>query len=245
MITFVGSSNGASGNLTLTGVQEGDACLMFVYRDGSTNALPNGTAAWIDGGGGTNNFQVGRLYLHIVTADEGAAGSTTSDLNWTGITAATTVLLVAYRGVAGIGTPAVTGASSTTITYPALTLDITDGTSMVVAFAGHRSVNTSLQTPPLGLTNRLSLLDATDHIVVHDGVRSMWAGDFVAVGGTASGYRTAVVELLAEADVDPPLGPLRRWNGTEWVAAELLRWDGADWVPASLWRWNGSEWVGV
>lgn len=243
MITFVGSSNGASGNLTLTGVQEGDACLMFVYRDGSTNALPNGTAAWLDGGGGGNNFQVGRLYLHIVTADEGAAGTTTSDLNWTGITAATTVVLVAYRGVAGIGTPVMTGASSTTITYPALTLDVTGGTSMVVAIAGHRSVNTALQTPPLGLANRLSVLDATDHVVVHDGFRSAWDGDSVAVGGTASGYRTAVLELVA--NTAPPAGALRRWNGTEWVDAELLRWDGADWVPASLWRWNGSEWVAV
>lgn len=198
-ISFVGYADGTSGNLTLSGVQEGDICLFYAYRDGSTNSFPSGTTAWPDGGGTANNFQIGKVYTHTVTAGEGSAGSVTTDLAWGGITAATTVLLVAYRGAQSIGTAAHTGASSTTITYPALTLSVTDGTSWVVAVAAHRSVNTSLQTAPAGLTNRISLLDSTAHIVVHDGARSNWASTDVAVGGTASGWRSATVELVAAA----------------------------------------------
>lgn len=203
-ISYVGSANGETGNLTLSGVQEGDVCFLWLYRDSSTNGFPNGTTEWPALTGAPNNFQIGRLYAHVVTAGEGSAGSATSDLSWGGMSLPTTGVLLAYRGASGWGVFGSTGAASSTVTYPALSLTVTDGTSWVVAFAGHRSVNTSLQTAPSGLTNRINMLDATDHVVVHDGARSSWSATDVSVGGTSSGWRAATIELVAATGGGPP-----------------------------------------
>lgn len=200
-ISFVGSVSGESGNLTLTGVQEGDVCILVQALDGVSNSRPSGTAAWPQISTGSNNFQVSTVYAHTVTAGEGAAGSVTDDLSWNGgITASTTALMFAYRGVASINSTVVSqGGASTTITYGALTLSATDGTSMVVAIGYHRSVNGSLQTAPSGLSNRIHVIDSVDQLAVHDGLRSSWPATDVAIGGTSSGWRAYVLELIAAA----------------------------------------------
>lgn len=204
-ISFVGSVSGETGNLTLTGVQEGDVCILVQAVDGVSNSRPSGTVAWPQISGGSNNFQVTAVYAHTVTALEGAAGSVTDNLSWGGITASTTALMFAYRGVASINSTVVSqGAASTTVTYGSLTLNATDGTSMVVAIGYHRATNGALQTAPSGLTNRIHVLDATDQAAVHDGLRSSWSSTDVAIGGTASGWRAYVLELIAEAGGGPP-----------------------------------------
>lgn len=203
-ITFVGSVSGATGNLTLSGVQEGDVCLFWFYRDGNTNTSPAGTTDWPQISGGFNNFQVGLLFSHVVTESEGTAGSVTSAMSWAGASAGTTVLLWAYRGVESVGSAGSTGASGTTITYPARSLAVTDGSSMVVAVAGHRAVTGALNTAPTGLTNRLYVIDATDAVAVHDGLVSAWDDTAVSIGGGSSGWRAATVELISAAGAPPP-----------------------------------------
>lgn len=244
-ITFVGHAAGLTGNLTLTGVAAGDVCILVHTIDGLSNSRPSGTAAWPQVASGSNNFQVTAVYAHTVTPAEGAAGSVTDDLSWSGISASTTALMFAYRGVASIN-PAVTslGGASTTITYGARSMSVTDGSSLIVAIGYHRAVNGALQTPPSGLSNRIHVIDSVDQLAVHDGLRSAWPATDVAIGGTSSGWRSYVLELIA-ADPPPPSNGLRRFDGAVWQPATLRRWNGVAWEPANLRRWNGSEWVAV
>lgn len=55
-----------------------------------------------------------------------------------------------------------------------------------------------------------------------------------------------VLDSVAFApDVLPPApsGALKRWNGTEWVAAQFKRWNGSAWVECSVLLWDGVAWV--
>lgn len=207
-ITFVGSVSGETGNLTLSGVQEGDLCLFWFYRDGNTNTAPGASTEWPNIAGGFNNFQVGVLFSHFVTESEGAAGSVTTAPTWSGASAGTTVVLWVYRGVASVGNAGSTGASSTVVTYPARTLAASDGSSMLVAVAGHRATNGALNTAPAGLSNRLHIVDATDQVVVHDGLVSAWSGVDVSIGGSASGWRCVTLELISAAGAPRRRSPL-------------------------------------
>lgn len=182
-------------------------CFFFAGIDGATQARPSESTAWPQVSSGSNNFQVTTIYAHTVDATEGAAGETTSDLTWSGITDSTTVAIWAYRGALGLG-PNVSnvGGVATTIVYPALTL--TETNSMVVAVAFHRSTTGALQTPPSGLTNRFHVIDSVDQMVVHDGLQSSWPETTVDIGGSTSGWRTHVFELLLPSGGGPTLPTL-------------------------------------
>lgn len=205
-ISYVNHVSADTGNLTLTGVQEGDVCLLIQAIDGVTNSRPSGTTSWPQVSSGSNNFQLSAVYAHTVTSAEGSAGSVTDNLSWVGTTASTTALMIAYRGVSSINpTITSTGGVSTVLTYGALSLNVTDGTSLLVAIGYHRATNGSLQTPPGTLTNRVHLLDATDQMALHDGNVSSWSSTNVSIGGTSSGWRTYTIELIAAAT--PPSIP--------------------------------------
>jgi hypothetical protein len=191
-ISFVGASTGVTSASLPSGWQAGDLAIVLAYRDGSTTApsLPSGWTNIISGGANTNSQRVG--YRVLQAGDTGTG-------TWTN---ATSVVCLVYRGqhaTTPIGASAQTGASSTTVTYPALTLEVTDGTSWVVGLAGHRSIDTALETPPTGMVNRANVVDSTDEASGHDtngGVTS-WSATSVSVGGTSSGWRAATVEVRA------------------------------------------------
>jgi hypothetical protein len=121
-----------------------------------------------------------------------------------------------YRGQDStpIGTSAQGGGASTTVTYPALTLQRTNNTSWVFCASGHRSTDTALQNPPpspsFGLQLRRNDVDATDEASAFDtnGGVSAWAAASVSVGGTSSGWRAVSVEVLAAPDTWPPRAPI-------------------------------------
>ena len=98
------------------------------------------------------------------------------------------------------------GSTAASVTYPALTLQVGTGASWVAAFAGHRSVNTTLETPPGGTVLRASLVDTVDEVAAFDTGAGIATAPqrVVAVGGTASGWRAATVELRG-APSDHPL----------------------------------------
>lgn len=77
----------------------------------------------------------------------------------------------------------------------------TIGTSWLVSFVGHRSINGSLATAPSGLTNRLALEGANSDMAVHDSNGLIWGFQTktVAYGGTSSGFESALVQLPAAA----------------------------------------------
>lgn len=185
-VSYIGSATGTT-TATIPAHIAGDLLVAFAYRDGNTTAptLPSGWTSLNNSGADTNS---GRLAWRVAT------DSATTSGTWTN---ATSLVIHVYRHAA-IGAHAVGGASSTTVTYPALSLTQLDGSSWVAGFAGHRSTNTSLETPPAGMVNRSTVVDATDEAAGHDsnGGVAAWGATAVSVGGTASGWRAYSLELV-------------------------------------------------
>lgn len=191
-ISFIGSVYAESTGVTPPTHQAGDLFVCFAYRDGSAIApsLPAGWSNSNSAGANTNSFRMGYKI---------AASSSDTCTGWTN---ASGVILHVYRGAGALGGLNFTSASSATLTYPAITaggFTNQTGSSWVAAFAGHRSTNTTtMTTPPTGMTNRGSLLGVNSDYASHDtdGGVSSWVQRTVATGGTASGYYTAVVEVM-------------------------------------------------
>lgn len=187
-VSYVGSATGTT-SATIPAHQEGDLIVGYAFWDGST-AVPTVPDGW------NEIKQASGTLVSATVAFKFAEGSSETSGTWTN---ATSLTVHVYRNAAGIGAVAVdNGASTTTVSYPALTLDNGGGTSWVAAFAGITSTDTSLQTAPTGFTNRSTAADATDEIAGHDtngGVTS-YAGGTVSAGGTAGNYCSASVEIL-------------------------------------------------
>jgi hypothetical protein len=189
-LSYVGQATGTN-SATLPSFNVGDIAIVFAYRDGS-NTPPSLPAGWntILGatGANTNSARSGFRYLQ--------SGDTTTG-TWTN---ATSVICLVYRatgGVATVGASARGSGSSTTITYPAVTLQDPNGDSWGIRFAGHRSTNVTIETAPSGYTNRTSVSDATDEAAGFDsngGITSGASGT-ASVGGTASGFEAHTIEL--------------------------------------------------
>jgi hypothetical protein len=196
-IQFVGGAVGVT-SATLPAHQAGDLILAYAYNAAS-NTIPTAPAefTFIASQSGNTNA--------LIVAWRIATGSGTASGEWTN---AQHVGFQVYRNVdqtAPIGTVRNGSATnSTSISYPALTggtaLQVQDGTSWVAGIAGHRSINTALETPPSDMVNRTTRVGAQGEIAGHDtasGVSS-YPGATVAAGGTNSAYRTYVVEIKQE-----------------------------------------------
>lgn len=188
-LQFVGAATGTT-SATLPSFNPGDIAIVFAYRDGNTTppSLPTGWDNILNGGGSTNSGRSGSRVLQ--------SGDTTTG-TWTN---ATSVVVLVYRatdGTASIGASARQSGASTTITYPAITLQDAGGNSWGVRFAGHRSTNVAIDTAPSGFTNRTSVSDATDEAAGFDtngGVTSLSSGT-ASVGGTSSGFEAHSIEI--------------------------------------------------
>ena len=187
-ITYIGEATGTT-SATLPPHQSGDLILAFAFRDGSTT-LPTQPSGWsfLDGTGA--NSCAGRVSYKVATSDSETTGT------WTN---ATTVIFLIYRGV-NLGNPLSlsnrsTG-SSTTVNYN--TNAFWQGLSRLLTFAGHRSTNTALETPPGTLTLIVNAVDASDEAAAfHSTVDNFgdWASTNVSVGGTSSGWITFTLRL--------------------------------------------------
>lgn len=196
-IQYVGGIIGVD-TATLPSHQAGDVIICFAYRDG--NATPAAlVSGWTNLGNSGANTNGSRLAYRIATDGSTPPGT------WTN---STSVVYHIYRNLdptTPIGAVLDGGGQSTTVSYPALTLQRTDNSSWVAGFAGHRSTNTSLETPPTGMTNRTTRANATDEAAGHDtnGTVSSWSNQNVSVGGTSSGWRSWTVELRAAIETTP------------------------------------------
>jgi hypothetical protein len=188
-ISYVGGQVGVN-TLTIPTHQVGDLIIAFAYRDGNNTAptVPNGWTLIGTASGGNSNSSVACYKIAQSTSE--TFGTFTN---------ATSVLCHVYRGAKDVGGQNSNGAQSTTVNYPAVTMQVTDGSSWVVGFAGHRSVNTNLQNPPTGMVLRTPVLDATDEAAGFDtdGGVTQWNSTNVSIGGTSSGWRSRTIELLA------------------------------------------------
>jgi hypothetical protein len=191
-ITYVGSATGTT-TATMPTHQVGDFIFVFSYRDGNTTAPTNvsGYTSLTTASGSTNSA---RLSMKAALSTSETVGT------WTN---ATSTIVAVYRGldfdnpIGGINSA--TG-SSTNLSFPALTMAVTDGTSWVAGMVGHRSTNVAIETAPSNLYNRTTVSDATDEAAWHDsnGGLTSYSSTNAPVGGTASGYATIIVELRAD-----------------------------------------------
>lgn len=194
-VSFIGAQGNAGTTVTIPAHQVGDLILIFAYRDAS-NTAPTTPAAggtvptWVlIGSDGANTNSTNFRYA-VATATNTTSGT------WTN---ATELLCLVYRG-ASIGAAAGTGANNTTtINYPALTLNRTNNTSWVVGVAGHKTA-TNVDLAPGAMVNRVSTgTEAAGHDT--NATVTTWASTNVTVNAS-SAYRSWVVELRDKSLVD-------------------------------------------
>ena len=193
-ISYVSSGTGTNSIASMPSHQAGDLLIFFAYRDGSTTnpTLPAGFTSITAPDGTSSSTTVGYKIA--------ASGSETSG-TWTN---ATSLICHVYRSSTGSvfpGAVATNTGSSTTVNYPALTLNNTSGSSWVLGFAGCNQSDMSLETAPSLMTNRSTVSDATDEAAGADtngGVTS-WSSTNVSVGGTSGPWTTAVIEIAESA----------------------------------------------
>ncbi len=193
-VTFVGAASAGATTVTIPAHQVGDLLVMFAYRDGN-NTAPSLPTGWTNIGTANGaNSNSSRLAYRVTTATNTTSGT------WTN---ATGLVVHVYRGqniVTPIGENANNGGNSAIVTYPALTMIQTDGSSLVSGFAGHRSTNTSLEISPVDMINRTSFVNGTNEIVGHDtdvGATS-WGGANVNIGGANGGWRARTLEIISQ-----------------------------------------------
>jgi surface protein len=187
-ITYIGNATGTD-SATLPTHQTGDLILAFAFRDGSTT-LPTLPSGWTSIDTAAANICSARVAYKVAAS----SGETTG--TWTN---ATTVIFLVYRGVnisriTNIDTES-TG-TGTTVTYNAN--GFWQGLSRLVAFSGHRSTNTALETPPGDLSLIVGVVDATDEAASFESSvdnYGNWASTNVSVGGTGSGWITFTARL--------------------------------------------------
>lgn len=204
-ITRVGSNTGTN-TATMPTHQAGDLIICFAYRDGS-NTVPTipGGLNWATAGssGGNSNSSV-VVYKTAANASE-TVGTFTN---------ATGLIVHVYRNASYIRING-GGAQSTTITWPTIgggtsgTPYSVPGNRWLIWFAGHRSVNTSIDTAyPVSDTQTPrvnTFLDATNEVASFDFNQDYtsfnWYDIAVSVGGTSSGWRAWTIEI---EDATPP-----------------------------------------
>lgn len=193
-ISFVGAASGTN-SATLPSFESGDVAVVFAFRDGSTTN-PTVATGWTNitntADGTTCSASIG--WRRLVYTD-------TTTGTWTN---ASRVVVAVYRGCEPFITPVGGGANgagtTNTVAYTTFTLTRGDSTSWVIGAVGHRSVDTTIDSASIsGMTNRTSGVDATAEAALWDtngGVAS-WGTTNQTVTGTASGWVTRTVELLA------------------------------------------------
>ncbi len=189
------------------GHQVGDLIVIFAFRDGSaTNpTIPAGWTSITNTTDGTS--------CSVSAGWKIAASAAETSGTWTN---ASGLAVAVYRGmripssIAGnpIGTFAASAGTTNTVTYAALST-FKAPTSWLVAFAGHRSTNVTLETAPTGLTNIANGAGATCEMSVHDSAgpyraADSWPATTVSLTGTASGWQTMMIEIRAPG-ILPPL----------------------------------------
>ena len=188
-VSFVGAQGAAATTVTIPAHQVGDLILIFAYRDGSNTAPTTPTAGgtvptWTAIGSTGGNTNSSNFRYAVATATNTTSGT------WTN---ATELICLVYRGARIGASVGGSGAATTTVNYPALTLGRTNSTSWVVGVAGHRTA-TDVDLAPSGMTNRVS---AGTEAAGHDsnGTRSAnWPSTNVTVNAS-SAFRSWVVEL--------------------------------------------------
>lgn len=177
---------------TLGAHQVGDVFVAWVIRDGSSTSpvIPSGWTTIVSTGANA----LGYCLVWKVAATTGETCGT--------FTNATSLVVDHIRPRAGwtvsVGiTGTSSSSSSTTATFPAVTFQNTDDTSLLLAYLGHRSPDVTVNVAPTGMVTNDYTVDATDAASSYRvaAPTSAWPQQTVALGGTASTVRTYMLEM--------------------------------------------------
>ena len=193
-ISYIGSESTVGTSVAIPTHQAGDLLLFNSFRDGS-NSTPTkpGDITQLD----TNTTNsAGALSGYKIAASSGETSGTWSN--------ATEVSVMVFRDVdqtTPVGDHVDATGSSTTISFPALTMTVGDGTSWVAGMAYHRSTNCDLSVNPTGMSLRLNEQNGADEVGLYDtnGGVSSWSLQTTSVGGRSSGWYGTTVEIIAAA----------------------------------------------
>lgn len=196
-ISYINSAAAAATSVAIPTHEIGDLIVVFAYRSGN-NTPPTQPAAggtvptWNTIGSSGANTNSSIISYAFATATNTTTGT------WTN---ATQIHVLIYRCVASIGASAGAGANNTTtVNYPALTLQNQNGTSWVIGAAGHRTAS-NVESAPAGtpaMTNRTSSGTGPES-ATHDtnGRVTAWNSTNVTVNASGA-YRSWVVELKTQ-----------------------------------------------
>jgi hypothetical protein len=204
MLIRVGATAVESTSITIPTHKIGDLIIMFAFRDGSATNPTIGTGS-------------PTVWTSITSTTDGTSCSvsmawkiatSTAELSGTWTNATDLVCLV-YRGHLSSGTPIGTFApgsgTTNTVNYAARTLTKSNiiGDSWFIAFAGHRSADTTLESPPtnMALISGSALVASSSEVAAFDTngpAPQDWPSTNVSISGTASGWQTEVIEIKVE-----------------------------------------------
>ena len=195
-----------------------------------------------------------------VTKVTGAVGANTGAWSPTPIANVDVVALRDADDVAAASAVLVSAATAT-LSFPALTLTRTDGTSVGlrwyarntgVLFAGNPNTPGGLPMPAAeGTWEQMTTQRApwgTGQQRMFSWARPGLAGDVPAFNWTGLNWGSlgnqpgCSVTLEVTSSAPPPAGgPLQGFDGTDWQAGALSGWSGSGWAPARV--WTGATWV--
>lgn len=193
VLSYIAQNAAQADNVTPGTHAIGDVLVAYAFRDGSTTP-PTVPAGWTTVGSNT-----GTLCSSVVAWKVASSAAETSG-TWTNASALT---IHTYRGQYRGGAPVLNSAGAsgtgTTVDYSGIGAMTDAGVSWVARFAGHTSIDTSLQTAPSGHTNRSNAVGATCEVAGHDsnGVAVSSSFGQVAAGGTSGNWLTKTLEILS------------------------------------------------
>ena len=216
-LSFIsGVAEGFGDSVTLGTHASGDIIIICAWRENNATApsLPSGFTNIVDGG---NSDISSRIGYKIATSSSEGSGT------WTN---ATGLVALVHRGqhASPIGANSTANGSGTTLTYPALTLGVGDGTSWVIAFGGHKWGGAATLDTPSGMTSRAS--DTGGQMTpagfdTNGGVSSWSSTDADLSGGGFDDWQTRMIELKegAAAGGQPTH---RRWRNVKHMGGLVL-----------------------
>jgi len=167
-----------------------------------------------NGGADSLSIQSG----HVV-----ANGSNLTSGTWTNANHTAAITLRAADATLALGATSQGNGNAADVTYPALSLQKTDGSSMGVRVAIRTTAATAMADPPPGWNNRLvQPAGAGALLTVHyrAGLTTDLTADTVAISGS-SAWRALSFEVIATSTAPPPPpltegGIFHFWNGAAW-----------------------------
>ena len=194
--TVKGTANAAlATSITLPAHAVGDLIVIFGYING-LNSAPTAPSAsgtvptWtlVQGGGGSSNGS--GVWYHVATATNHTSGTWGS----TGLIAAVIEGVSTASPIGGFAQLSVNGSS----TAPAITQSVTDGSSCLLYFHGHRSNVTSFGAAPTGFTRQAAALGSSG-ICLNTKNNTTSDGASTQTDNGNGGSRGQTIEILASA----------------------------------------------